>query len=175
MNDFINVTIDKMLSLNVHREEGILAENIYKRLEDLPLIDRYNAYQLLDNQWVQVYAGKMHPLRKIIEEIREIFFNLGFVEENGNVVDSAFWNFDSLFQPQDHAAREMQDTFYLKNPLTCDLPDSKFVEAVRGVHEDGALYLIGSTYFYVVFGRKFALKLLLKVTFLRLVSTVPVR
>lgn len=48
--------IDKMLSLNVHREEGILAENIYKRLEDLPLIDRYNAYQLLDNQWGQIYA-----------------------------------------------------------------------------------------------------------------------
>lgn len=48
--------IDKMLSLNVHREESILAENIYKRLEGLPLIDRYNAYQLLDNQWVQIYA-----------------------------------------------------------------------------------------------------------------------
>lgn len=48
--------INKMLSLNVHREESILAENIYKRLEGLPLIDRYNAYQLLDNQWVQIYA-----------------------------------------------------------------------------------------------------------------------
>lgn len=48
--------INKMLSLNVHREESILAENVYKRLEGLPLIDRYNAYQLLDNQWVQIYA-----------------------------------------------------------------------------------------------------------------------
>lgn len=48
--------IDKMLSLNVHREETILAENIYNRLDGRPLIDRYNAYQLLDNQWVQIYA-----------------------------------------------------------------------------------------------------------------------
>lgn len=41
---------------------------------------------------------------------------MGFSEENGSIVASAFWNFDSLFQPQDHAAREMQDTFYVKNP-----------------------------------------------------------
>ena len=68
-----------------------------------------------------VFAGKKHPLREIIDEIREIFLNMGFVEDNGEYVESAFWNFDSLFQPQDHAAREMQDTFYLKNPLTCDL------------------------------------------------------
>jgi len=48
--------IDKMFSLNVHREETILAESIYKRLDGRPLIDRYNAYQLLDSQWVQIYA-----------------------------------------------------------------------------------------------------------------------
>ena len=67
-------------------------------------------------------------MRIIIDEIREIFFNLGFDEDNGDILESAFWNFDSLFQPQDHAAREMQDTFYVKNPLTCDLPDSEVVE-----------------------------------------------
>ena len=75
-----------------------------------------------------VFAGKKHPLREIIDEIREIFLNMGFVEDNGEYVESAFWNFDSLFQPQDHAAREMQDTFYLKNPLTCDLPDDDLVK-----------------------------------------------
>ena len=48
--------IDKMLSLNVYREESILADDIYKRLDGRPLIDRYNAYQLLDNQWEQIYA-----------------------------------------------------------------------------------------------------------------------
>ena len=77
-----------------------------------------------------IFAGKKHPLREIIDEIREIFLNMGFVEDNGEYVESAFWNFDSLFQPQDHAAREMQDTFYLKNPLTCDLPDDDLVNVV---------------------------------------------
>ena len=58
--------------------------------------------------------------------------------KNGEFVESAFWNFDSLFQPQDHAAREMQDTFYLKNPLTCDLPDDALVKLTAETHETGA-------------------------------------
>ena len=85
-----------------------------------------------------VFAGKKHPLREIIDEIREIFLNMGFIEDNGEYVESAFWNFDSLFQPQDHAAREMQDTFYLKNPLTCDLPDDDLVKLTAETHETGA-------------------------------------
>ena len=85
-----------------------------------------------------VFAGKKHPLRVIIDEIREIFLNMGFSEDKGEYVESAFWNFDSLFQPQDHAAREMQDTFYLKNPLTCDLPDDALVKLTAETHETGA-------------------------------------
>ena len=85
-----------------------------------------------------LFAGKKHPLRVIIDEIREIFLNMGFSEDNGEFVESAFWNFDSLFQPQDHAAREMQDTFYLKNPLTCDLPDDALVKLTAETHETGA-------------------------------------
>ena len=85
-----------------------------------------------------IFAGKKHPLRVIIDEIREIFLNMGFSEDNGEFVESAFWNFDSLFQPQDHAAREMQDTFYLKNPLTCDLPDDDLVKLTAETHETGA-------------------------------------
>ena len=85
-----------------------------------------------------IFAGKKHPLRVIIDEIREIFLDMGFVEDNGEYVESAFWNFDSLFQPQDHAAREMQDTFYMKNPLTCDLPDMDLVKRTAETHETGA-------------------------------------
>ena len=85
-----------------------------------------------------IFAGKKHPLRVIIDEIREIFLNMGFSEDKGEYVESAFWNFDSLFQPQDHAAREMQDTFYLKNPLTCDLPDADLVKLTAETHETGA-------------------------------------
>lgn len=43
--------ITNMLSVNVPKQEEILGNNIFKRLENIALIDRYEAYQLLDDQW----------------------------------------------------------------------------------------------------------------------------
>jgi phenylalanyl-tRNA synthetase alpha chain len=60
-----------------------------------------------------IYPGRRHPLIEIIDEIKEIFIGLGFSEIEGPVIQSGFWNFDALFTPQDHPAREMQDTFYI--------------------------------------------------------------
>jgi len=62
-----------------------------------------------------IFAARTHPLQDTIDEIREIFVNLGFSEILGNMTQSSFWNFDALFTPQDHPARELQDTFYLEN------------------------------------------------------------
>ncbi|RAP53266.1 MAG: phenylalanine--tRNA ligase subunit alpha [Methanosphaera sp. rholeuAM270] len=83
------------------------------------------------------YPGKIHPLQQTIEEIRSIFIDMGFDEAKGTILESAFWNFDMLFQPQDHAAREMQDTFYVNNPPTADLPDQELVEKTKNEHEYG--------------------------------------
>jgi phenylalanyl-tRNA synthetase alpha chain len=60
-----------------------------------------------------VYSGRRHPLIDVIEEVKEIFVGLGFSEIDGPMVQSGFWNFDALYTPQDHPAREMQDTFYV--------------------------------------------------------------
>jgi len=62
----------------------------------------------------QIYPARLHPLTEIIEKVRRIFLELGFREARGNYVETAFWNFDALFVPQDHPAREMQDTFYIQ-------------------------------------------------------------
>lgn len=86
----------------------------------------------------ETFPGKIHPLVRIIDEIRNVFLNMGFTEASGNILESAFWNFDCLFQPQDHAAREMQDTFYMKNPQFSKLPEDKdMVDSVSAVHENG--------------------------------------
>ena len=61
----------------------------------------------------EVFVARTHPLKDTIDEIREIFVTLGFSEIFGNMTQSSFWNFDALFTPQDHPARELQDTFYL--------------------------------------------------------------
>ena len=60
-----------------------------------------------------IFVARTHPLKDLIDEIREIFVTLGFTEINGNMSQPSFWNFDALFTPQDHPARELQDTFYL--------------------------------------------------------------
>ncbi len=84
-----------------------------------------------------VYPGKIHPVQQIIQRVREIFLEMGFTEIRGPIVETAFWNFDALFQPQDHPAREMQDTFYLAHPRKGRLPSRNIVNAVAKTHENG--------------------------------------
>ncbi|MDQ7006200.1 MAG: phenylalanine--tRNA ligase subunit alpha [Acidobacteriota bacterium] len=81
--------------------------------------------------------GKEHPFRRILEETRTAFLHMGFEETASPWVESAFWDFDALFQPQDHPARDMQDTFYVGRPATCGLPAEEWVERVRATHETG--------------------------------------
>jgi phenylalanyl-tRNA synthetase alpha chain len=81
--------------------------------------------------------AKLHPLSRMIEEIAEIFTSMGFREIEGPLVESCFWNFDALFVPQDHPAREMQDTFYLEKPKVAKLPNINLTRQVSQVHEDG--------------------------------------
>ena len=81
---------------------------------------------------------KKHPLRRQINKVRNIFVGMGFTEVKGPLVESAFWNFDALFQPQDHPAREMHDTFYLKNPKTTKIEGFEELKAKVGkTHQDG--------------------------------------
>jgi len=85
----------------------------------------------------EFYPAKVHPLQQVIQRAREIFLEMGFTEIRGPLVETAFWNFDALFQPQDHPAREMMDTFYLANPKAGGLPKKSVVEAVARTHENG--------------------------------------
>jgi len=83
-----------------------------------------------------VAYGRPTILSQCIQHVRDIFLNMGFDEMSGYIVESAFWNFDALFTPQDHPAREVQDTFYLANPQTLPLPDdSNLINRVKQVHE----------------------------------------
>ncbi len=81
---------------------------------------------------------RKHPLRREINRVRRIFTSMGFEEITGPLVESAFWNFDALFQPQDHPARDMHDTFYLKNPDRVDIEGFDELKGEVGeTHENG--------------------------------------
>lgn len=87
-----------------------------------------------------INGGRKHFVNQSIEYAKKIWTDLGFKEMNGPMLDSSFWIFDSLFTPQDHPAREMQDTFFIKG-MSMDLPDKKIVSKVREAHEKG---IVGS-------------------------------
>ena len=83
------------------------------------------------------YPGRRHPLVDIIEEVKEIFVGLGFSEIDGPMVQSGFWNFDALFTPQDHPAREMQDTFYISGQSQPVPASKEQIAKVSAVHKAG--------------------------------------
>jgi len=85
----------------------------------------------------RIYAGKLHPMTILINKAREVFLSMGFTEIKGPIIESAFYNFDALFQPQDHPAREMHDTFYLRQPNKAKLPSKKLINATKSTHENG--------------------------------------
>ncbi|KAL8997119.1 MAG: hypothetical protein Q9188_006406 [Gyalolechia gomerana] len=71
----------------------------------------------------QAPSGALHPLNKVRHEFRQIFFEMGFEEMPTNrYVETGFWNFDALFVPQQHPARDLQDTFYISDPPEADKP-----------------------------------------------------
>lgn len=83
-------------------------------------------------------SGALHPLMKIKEEFKKIFLEMGFNEmKTDRYVESSFWNFDSLFQPQNHPSRDAHDTFFIKNPAVTTNFAGEYFEKVKKIHEEG--------------------------------------
>jgi phenylalanyl-tRNA synthetase alpha chain len=57
--------------------------------------------------------GGLHPLQAVLDEICDIFYGLGFVLSEGPDVELDYYNFTALNFPDDHPARDIQDTFYV--------------------------------------------------------------
>ena len=82
--------------------------------------------------------GKKHPYAEFNDWLREIMIGLGFTEWFGPYVETEFWGHDTLFVPQDHVAREVQDQFRVAAPYNHGhIIDNKYYAAVKSVHETG--------------------------------------
>jgi phenylalanyl-tRNA synthetase alpha chain len=84
----------------------------------------------------KIYGGKRHIVNQATAYIKKIWLDLGFKEMTGSLVQSSFWDLDALFVPQDHPARDMQDTFYIKDPKDARLP-KELLARIKEVHENG--------------------------------------
>lgn len=114
-------------------------------------IDRLTPAMLKDGSWKKKkfrpydltatvphkHKGRQHFVNEAIRYVKSIWLELGFKEMTGDHVQTAFWDLDALFVPQDHPAREMQDTYYLHNPATGTIKDKRAWKRVKAAHEDG--------------------------------------
>jgi len=91
----------------------------------------------------RIYPGKMQPYNAFLSSVRRRLVELGFKEMGGPVIETEFWNFDALYQAQNHPSRDWTQTYSLKTPKTGTLPDKKIVSQVKASHENG--WKTGST------------------------------
>lgn len=88
----------------------------------------------------QIAGGKRHIVSQAISYIKQIWLDMGFVEMTGSHVQTSYWDLDCLFVPQDHPARQMQDTFFLadssgKGIARGQLPAD--YAKIQAIHETG--------------------------------------
>ena len=106
---------------NILKRPDFIVEDVIK-IKEISLTENAKSIEItadssgainVESKVPDVFVARTHPLKDTIDEIREIFVTLGFTEIIGSMAQPSFWNFDALFTPQDHPARELQDTFYL--------------------------------------------------------------
>ena len=102
-------------------------------------LQKYNIEAPVAKAW----PGKKHPYLMFLDEVRAKLVQLGFQEMTGTAVETSFFNFDALYVPQDHPAREESDIYYSKEPCLGDLPNPQVVNQVKETHENG--WITGST------------------------------
>jgi phenylalanyl-tRNA synthetase alpha chain len=92
-------------------------------------------------------GGHLHPLLKVRTAYRQVLLELGFSEmPTAKWVESSFWNFDALFQPQAHPARDAHDTFFLHAPSTTSQLPADYLAEVKQTHERGGHGSLGWRY-----------------------------
>ena len=103
-------------------------------------LQKYNVEAPVAKTW----PGKKHPYMQFIEEVRGKLVNLGFKEMVGTAVETSFFNFDALYTPQDHPAREASGIYFVKSPREGSINvDEKIIDNVKKTHENG--WKTGST------------------------------
>jgi len=83
-----------------------------------------------------IFAGRKQHYRRFLDEVRQKFVGLGFKEMTGPLIETDFWDMDALFMPQFHAARDIHQAYYIKEPKYGKL-DEALVKKVKEAHENG--------------------------------------
>jgi phenylalanyl-tRNA synthetase alpha chain len=120
-------------------------------------LQKYNIKAPVAKTW----PGKKHPYLAFLDEVREKLVELGFKEMTGTNVETSFFNFDALYTPQDHPAREASGIYFVKQPEYGDTTKYRtIVENVKQTHENG--WKTGSTGWKYTYSKQEAKRLILR-------------
>lgn len=118
---------------------------------------KYNIEAPVAKTWL----GKKHPYLQFLDEVKEKLVTLGFKEMTGPTVETSFFNFDALYTPQDHPAREIFGIYFVKSPRYGRVDaDRRVLENVKKTHENG--WKTGSTGWKYKYSLKEARRLILR-------------
>lgn len=84
----------------------------------------------------KIYPGKRQPYQQFVSQIKKKLIELGFKEMVGPSIETEFWNFDALYQPQNHPARSWAATYQLKEPKYGTI-NANIAKKVGKAHEKG--------------------------------------
>lgn len=139
----------KSISFRLSGEGEDVLRELKSKFDDIELADALTSDMLKDSSWkgkefrhydVNLKTtpgnnlGRRHPMIEANNILRDVFVEMGFKEMQGPMVESAFWNMDTMWIPQDHPAREEQDTFYLEGSAEVE---KDIMNKVKKMHEEG--------------------------------------
>ncbi len=103
VNNFKKEAENKISGLEKEFEEQKIKQDLKREHLDITISPREFA------------EGLIHPMTKVKKELQDIFQSMGFSIANGPEIEDDWHNFEALNTPQNHPARQMQDTFYMPN------------------------------------------------------------
>lgn len=84
------------------------------------ILEEAELQRAMEEQWIDITlpglemtSGNLHPLMLVQQQIEDVFIGMGYAVAEGNEVELDLYNFERANIPQDHPARDMQDTFYI--------------------------------------------------------------
>lgn len=108
----------------------------------------------------RIIQGRTNPYVSFLESVKDKLCSLGFEEFDGPLVETEFWNSDALFMPQFHAARDIHDAYYVKNPTHAKSIEEPWLSNVAAIHENGGN--TGSRGWNYSFDKEFTRRLILR-------------
>jgi phenylalanyl-tRNA synthetase alpha chain len=166
-NDILSILIQRKLveeerETMIKRAEKMTGKEIGTLTEELIKTGKWKDVKLkhynVEFPGKKIYPGKRQPYNKFLSDVRQKLVELGFIEMKGPTIETEFWNFDALYQPQNHPSRDWTQTYSLKQPKSGALPDVKLVRTIKAAHENG--WTTGSTGWGYVWDPKKAAQLM---------------